>query len=422
MPFILDPHWRTDEAPEVTSFPRDRVSIEGPTYDYYLHYKEGNVIRGPDAFVSHQVERRCLDYNTPEYWSLVGRGRIINKPCEIIIETTKSLGVGSYSAIYLPTGNVMYTATGPITQGFAKYGFFTDGYQVLPAEPDLTDMIDLAKFKAIKFMDKTPHVFGEDVAELHKTLRFLRNPIGSLLNVSKAFRKSRLGHMKAGLTRAQALSQTWLEFRFALTPLLISIEGAMMLYGSRSPLPARRTARGIVKSKAGFDEFRAGNQFATQFLDVQVSEEVSTEVRATILYSVSNPIDTGRELAGLRLKNVPETVWAIVPYSFMIDRVVNITGAIQGYLNLSDPGLDVLSGCVVTKTSSKRTDQVLGQPHNAYDVTLTGNVAERKSFKYQRTPWVPTWSETMPPLEKGGLIKDLTKTIDLLTLCIVRLR
>jgi hypothetical protein len=100
----------------------------------------------------------------------------------------------------------------------------------------------------------------------------------------------------------------------------------------------------------------------------------------------------------------------------MVDRVVDITSSIRGLLNLSDPRISVLGGGVVTRWASYRSTVSLRQHTPNWTVTVNGDVYKDRRFNYSRTPWAPGFSDLVPPVDLGGLTRDLTNTLDLLAL------
>lgn len=119
---------------------------------------------------------------------------------------------------------------------------------------------------------------------------------------------------------------------------------------------------------------------------------------------------------GLRLKDVPEGIWAVVPYSFMIDRAIDISSSIRALTNLLDPSVRILAGWVVEHNESKTSSQLLTVTHSVYTYEIGADSQEQGSFAYTRTPWVPTVFDAIPEFDISGLVDDVTKVADLLAL------
>jgi hypothetical protein len=291
--------------------------------------------------------------------------------------------------------------------------------KIEPIYPSCSDGADLAKLRALANIDTTPYEFMEDMFEIRETIKFLRNPLHGLLKLSKAFKKD-VSKLSLGdaTKQAKAFANLWLEYRFAVSPLVRSAYGIADAMSHPIPQrPKRRSARGFAKSS----NRGAWSPFYYPFT-FDCKNSIESEWKASILYEVANPLLNRGESMGLRFKDIPETLWAIVPYSFMVDRVANISDMIRGLTNLLDPSVKILAGSVVEKTNRKFSVRVISQDNSSYAVSIDADVFHDDSFRYIRTVWEPTASDTLPPISVGGLVKDVTSTADLLSLILANFR
>jgi hypothetical protein len=394
---------------------RHRERHLGPTIEPLVMYNWGSVAW--TKYVTTYLDNGTIDdIVDPYYRGKVRAGQIVNNPCTMVFETFRREGMGFYSAYYTPAKAVQLEASGPVTGGLAQIAACQNYQQLNLTVPDTSDMIHRAKFKAVKNMDTTPYAFGEDALEIRETIKFLRNPLAQLSVISKAFKKKRKRLQQHGLTRAQALSGAYLQYRFAITPLVSSLNDGIAAIYDKQKLPKRRSGR-------GFEEFEYSEDYV--WLDTfnwQSSALAHAKVSAVVLYQVSNPVDTARERLGFRFKDIPTTLWAVAPYSFMVDRLIDVSGGITNLMNLADPTLEVLAGSYTVRTTQERKDRVTGQNAANYVVTINADTMIRKRFTYTRIPWTPTWHDAVPPIDLGGLTRDLTSTADLLTLILQRFR
>jgi hypothetical protein len=285
--------------------------------------------------------------------------------------------------------------------------------------PSCADGADLAKLRALANIDTTPYEFMEDMFEIRETIRFLRNPLHGLLRLSRAFKKD-LNKLSLGDATKQlkAFANLWLEYRFAVSPLVRSAYGIADAMSHPIPQrPKRRSARGFAKSNA-----RDAWSPVYRPFTFDCKNSIESEWKASILYEVDNPLLSRADSFGLRAKDIPETIWAVLPYSFMVDRVVNISDSIRGLTNLLDPSVKILAGSLTEKTDRKFSVQLISQSSPSYAVSIDSDVFHDDQFTYNRTVWKPTASDTLPPVQIGGLVRDVTSTTDLLALILANFK
>ncbi len=365
------------------------------------------------------------DFVVKDYRARIAAGEVINNPCTYTSTTLKS--AGSYSFLirrdkkdYRNKGSSGSLTWTMLDKQFAK-GLLTQSIPVL----DGATLEKICKHKALSYIDDTPYGFMEDVFEIRETLRFLKNPVKSLADLSRSFRKDiRKGKVEYGLVgkkQADALADLWLTYRFAASPLLRSINDATeVLSGSLAdhPVLERRTARGISSLADGgsFPINRSSNSWSCSY---DRSSVRTLQGSAGILYQVDNPAANIPSLLGFRAQDLPETLWAIVPYSFMVDRVLDISGAIRGITNLSNPNVKVLAAWYRLKDldySTIRLRTILPYYNGDFTTHCVGDEVQRTNFSYTRTLWDPTWTDALPPVDIKGLVSDATKIADLLAL------
>lgn len=380
---------------------------------------------GPYVVREHQETMH--DVVTPGYRSIIDAGGIVNNPCVYTSYRLESEGTGTLTA---KGGSNDYTLTGPVTW------LMTDQTWLPIDIGEVHCSASEAKFWALSNVDRTPYAFGEDLLEIGETIRFLRNPLGSLRNMSRLFRSdvNRLLHKKIGKrhikdrrkyaeVRAQAVADTYLQYRFAFSPLVRSVSDAFDAISHKDDRPLRLSARGRSEDSASSSErverlFSANDGYA-----FNVSKSKSISYRASILYEITNPVRDWRYTFGLRNQDIPETLWQVLPYSFMIDRIANISGAIRGLTALANPKLKILAGSVTLREESVHSMKAIdawNDPH--WTRSADGETRTRTDFKYERNPWTPQLSDAIPPVKLGGLVDDATKTADLAALIIKNLR
>jgi len=358
------------------------------------------------------------DYVTPDYHKKIAQGAIINNPCVYTRSTVSISGEGSYgyddgtSSDYLVSGCVSTHVWNAINASFLTLD-----------PPSLNAEAGKARAKqlAIANIDSTPYAFGEDVLELRETLRFLRNPVQSLLGLSRAFRSAR----KSGFSgigssvkkTSTAFADVWLQYRFAASPLVRSIADGLDAYASELPTPPERlSARGFHESNGKTADAYTNGQW---HFDRSIVKQVSG--KASILYTVTNPVYDWNYRLGFRVKDVPTTFWQVMPYSFMVDRALDLTAFLKGVINLADPNVKILMGCYSRKYEYTQKYTLTGRDKANWTLNAAEDHVETQ-FEYSRVPWSPSVSDTIPRLQLEGLISDATKMLDLVALILGNFR
>lgn len=346
----------------------------------------------------------------------IQNGQIINNPMSYVRNSVELSGSMDYQ---YDDGPNRYQVTGPTT----AYNHDNDNI-LITGSVDAQADVARCKQKAIAEIDSTPYEFGEDSLELGETLRFLRNPLGGLLGLSRKFRKDFRKRVKkldpkAIQAFAKAHASLWLQYRFAVSPLIRSTMDALEAYSSEPPLePPRKTARGF-----SFEEDSdTSTDLAPNSWIYKVVQHKSSQGKATILYMVTNPCYDWSYRLGFRPKDFPTTIWQIMPYSFMVDRLYDVTSFSKGAINLGDPMVRILMGCYSEHNEKTSLFETVGRSPDPYGVVNSSDKPIYTDFTYNRSPWVPTFSDTVPKLKPLGLVEDATKITDLITLILGNFR
>jgi hypothetical protein len=357
-----------------------------------------------------------LDFVVPDFFKRQKEGEIFNNPCTYTKDLVHSTNGGTYVAT---KGSNKDEINGPGCLSeyiVTHYPQYSPGVLPVPILPDLTVR---ARAQALSFMDRTPYSFAEDVFELRETLRFLKQPFKAARDLSRLFKKDvkTFYNRRRARTLAEATAKAWLEYRFAFSPLLRSCIDIIEAYQSTTNIPPRKIARGEVK----VDDVSTHTSIHGPFT---WERETSLEktYRSGILYEISNPITDWRYKYGLRIKDIPETIWAVVPYSFMVDRFVNLSGAIRGITNFLDPSLKILAAWDVTKSTATAVRRFTEQNSSGWSIVVTPDDFTEFSISYVRSPWSPSIEDNIPSLNMKGLVDDSTKIADLASLIVSNLK
>lgn len=399
---------------------RSRVRLEGPITTSVGFKLNGNPQGTPRDIVNKEISETMDDIVTPGFHKRSNAGEVIINPCTYVKVTEKTVGNGHQK--WTRTNNHQYEyGPGPGLTEYQRQRIpgYVMGYPSPPQPP--STLWDAAKLKALGNIDRSPYSFAEDIAEMRETLRFLKDPLNSLRNLSDELRTSYYNTLKRKkyLNRTQALADVWLQYQFAFSPLVRSANDLLASFSDSISVPKRRTARGF----ANFEDSTWDSLDALGHRSEGTATTVS-EVRAGILYEVANPLKGWRDKYGLRFKDIPETLWAIVPLSFMVDRVFNISSSLRGIVAFLDPNVEILGAWVTEKNTQTQTltyNGYYGSIVKSIDL-MVPDTQVKENFAYVREVWEPTINDFIPPVEVQGLVDTSTKLADLAALVLQRLR
>jgi hypothetical protein len=372
----------------------------------------GISIQAPLHSRMYQRDQSITDHVVPGFNRLVASGVILINPVSNVKSTRTRTGGGSY---YATKGSQISSINGS--------GSLTDWFLRLSPVGNLTiqipsDLMSGVQHSAVARVDKTPYAFAEDVATLDETLRLVRRPLNELEGLGRSFQKevsALMGRYK-WMTRAVALAQVYLQYRFGISPVLQSANSIMEAYTKKVVRPKRRTA---VYNNTWTDKKQ--DQVGTGFVYRRTCE-VTIKVVAGIIYEVSNPVTDWKFAYGFRFKDIPRLMWELIPYSFMVDRVSAIGDSVAGVANLLDPSVSILGGWTSSKTTTTTGISAINQVSSGWTVSVSPdwNYLEQDSFS--RNKWTPSLRDTIPGVNLGGLTDSATKLADLTALIIQRFK
>ena len=262
---------------------------------------------------------------------------------------------------------------------------------------------------------------GVMLGELKETLQMLVNPLQGLYSFLKKNPFPRTLRLKlasrSALSKNQAkqFSDWWLTARFGVVPFLNDVssviqEATRMVY-RESPIMHSRSVRPESSSQK---ESYTGTMF-----NVPVWGNVYTRTRSRVMATVYyNRFYWDKyERYGLDWSQLPGIIWELIPYSFLMDRVVNI----GQWLEVMRPkqNFTILGSTISYKTTSEcifhANTATLTTPSNVR--TGIDHLCRTTSVQYSRTVPGPLPTSPVVNLNIGGLVK----TLDHLTLLTQRI-
>lgn len=381
--------------------------------------QNGTVLQIGPTLVTHQTEG-ITDIVTPNYRKIIEKGGIVNNPCTYQRTLWDNPTGDSDQVVRNSDGYWILYSGGSIGElwGIGTKQVVDYPYSKVEAR---------AKLVSLSKIDSTPYSFAEDAAEVRQTLQFLKKPLSSLAKYGNNYQKRLKARLKrtrirTNADRARVIADTYAEVSWALGPLVRSgLEMAEALSDIYLTKGKRRSAHGYdretVKGQRD-DTVGVGNVS----LDVSYTEDVSLEGHASILYYEHNTLyeDSWQHRLGLRSKDIPKTLWEIIPLSFMVDRMVDIGSAVSGLVNLSDPSIEILAGSYTTRSSFNRSATLKEIHRSGWTSTTSCGAQKVEDFVYNRKPWKPSASDAIPQLDAANIVKDAQFIMDLTAVVVQR--
>lgn len=241
---------------------------------------------------------------------------------------------------------------------------------VLP--PALRDsMLNQSKMKVLEKIKGTKWNLGTFLGELPETQKWLVGATKEIVSAYRAVKRAnwkslkkqakrgraylrRRGLSEAGYTGAGKAAKRWLEWRYAVCPLVYDLDDMLSaLYDSATKPMISRSASG----SKGYHQVLRVDDHATHKVVAVTSGEGQN--RVVVYYSVN--LDAAA-LKRLGLINLPAVFWELTPLSFVVDWFLPV-GDFIGHL-------DAMAGVkVVSTTSSLKAAGVKVMPGLAYTTT-----------------------------------------------------
>jgi len=392
---------------------RERQLLGPNTENVYKAWAAGST-DDLGAYVVSDESDSMDDVVTDNFRKRINEGAVINNPC-YYTKLGRAVSGSTLFRHYTNTAKTTldYTITGPYCARA-----YDNGWTPLPAlSLDIDVLIEKCKLQALAGMDKTPYAFGEDILEVKETLDFIRSPLGALSDLgtkfNRTYQKMLRTTRRTNYDLLQAHARVWVQYRFALSPLVRSVQDALEAFQVEHSFvpPARLTSRGFDVTED--TQARSAEGSFSFTYDENLSMKV--EGKATILYTVENPVRDWNFRLGLRAKDLPTVVWQIMPYSFMVDRLLDVSSFSKGVMNLADPRVKILSACYRRKVWKEYNITLTGR-NDSKSTIYSGDTLNNTEFRYERVPWNPTLSDTLPSFTPGNVIDSATKITDLVSL------
>lgn len=186
--------------------------------------------------------------------------------------------------------------------------------------------------------------FGESIAEMRSTLKFVTGSAHSLaeflswaelrswdraaraLGLDPKSRKARRATKTLNGLPAARAGEAWVVYNFAIAPIIDDMVALMIAFGIGKDLR--------VTGKAGVERYREYTSQRNATIGYIGATYQYTETRKTT-ESVYTRLDYAikweeiRQLTSYGLLDAPATLWAVVPYSFLVDFVLPVSEVLR---------------------------------------------------------------------------------------------
>jgi len=340
-----------------------------------------------EAWETNQVSRTIIKKSTTSY------GDHFNPTAYGVVhsqwKTPVSFGprkVGSWNASLFPEScpyfpNSIYFVTNAFAAGGSKISYNGNRYTQLVTEA-------LAKFTGDNIN------IGATLAESVETADYLARKAGSVFKMLRAIKTGNLGQLRKSFRRmtdgrritagrvARTASARWLEWRYAVLPLVYDTDAAfqIMKEGIQTRRNENRPWELLVSKTVKYSD-----QVKTTYGSSYVQNQFYTAALHCKIYATVDD-SAAHAAAALGLEPVG-ALWELVPFSFVIDWAVPIGTFIQA-LNATD-GLTFSRGYVNQRTFTHLTVDPI---HSSFDYVTNG------------TGWVRTFlREPLPRFPVPGI-------------------
>lgn len=383
------PRYRATNTPSSTANCSTTKVVTKQLYTTYFNPATATTTTTPSVYTKTVPGAICsiYDWVTPDFHKVVKTGRVINNPLNVnkVEETNPSIDI-DYTRV---TNYKMLDVTNGYTVGIfpliveSKQG--TIGLQNLIAGSgksflSLDNQIDLDRLRSIAVTSAWANAKESDILalatakETSKTIRSLHSLSKQVIRIISAV-KNPLKIVKH-LTFKQAkkayneAEEIYMQARYNLRPLYYDILGVMKLTSDDSLIKRSRRSnfnrysiRGrecdTIESSDSFDFTSSILPSVNLRLHRKTSWEA--EVRAGVLCQAGDW--TKWDQMGLYL--IPETLWELVPFSFILDWFGNVGDLISSWL--PQPGVQTLTSWATTETvlSQQLSIEILGYSDSA---------------------------------------------------------
>lgn len=377
---------------------------------------------------SERTYSSMTDIVTANFRQLVRLGGVINSPAtrsafaSVIKPMSGSMLTTNSSNGYWYQYQVVHSSP---EQWCSQSFYDMSTHYTQPSYPDID--VDYVIQRAWKNLDTSSAAVLATLGELHETIAFANSVISRTCKVFRVMKKGlflspearRYWHSIGGTRQCAALWQhlvgqspakwpsvlrtAWLEARYALRPLAYDFMAIKKALESTSN-PVRVTGRAYAtdSNQSAYSEddwmkLRFPTQGkpsairGTHGSQITYATVRSRNVRSGVLAAVDVKSDFGVYANALGLHNLPEAMWDLTPFSFILDWFIDVSTWIEAWT--PEPGVHPL--CSWVYVQDKWTQTLTVRPYDirrngSYTDQIVGTMGTQESI-------TSTWTRTPNP-------------------------
>lgn len=280
---------------------------------YQAYRRDGAPSGSPGSFgagFTSGTIKTTTDEVIPDFHKRKARGDIFNNAFSSVTDTRAHIP-GPWNQVHVSTsGNagdiVKYAYQGlPVSEDLTGWPASDFAYVLSDASTRVYEKLNQAEVQGLVFL-----------AELRKTIAMLRNPLANLHTIVDGLSSRDLRRVADG-----AASQH-LMWMFGVKPLLSDINAAVKVLRTLTR-PKRFTVRATSK---GLREETVDSPWSWDIFTgySRLYRKAEHEYRTYVLYETLPGYGDAADRFGLRLVDVPGAMWELIPYSFVVDWLVNV--------------------------------------------------------------------------------------------------
>lgn len=344
-------------------FARNREKVIGSLYkpaNYAYVTVDGNITAGSSTVPAQQAELKTFkqltyDWVTPGYEQLIAKGVIVNSPYSSVKSSREggTCGTAAGKSVRGDGMTCIWTVTDP-------YRYFLGNLaNATTLSINTNNLIRRVQTKALAGVEKPELQSLVSLAEWKQTLSLLTGPVGRLNAYFRAAKKRYESDLRRGALRntwassgksvrirrnrrrqimqqaksrpaynasqrvnayADSVTSAVLSYNLGWKPLMMDLEAILEKIPSLTFEPRSWSRASDTDSYTGVKQTTHNIGWGTCTVEHTMTQKVT--VRAGVMYN--SEFQTPQQHFGVRLRDVPEAMWELIPFSFVLDYVVNV--------------------------------------------------------------------------------------------------
>lgn len=355
-------------------------------YTKVINDREGVVSTTTYTSLSGELTAKTTkDVVTPNWRARIAAGEIINNPFTSVTTTTQT-GEILVSRSYVDTNDEgVYTRNDNGVTSFQEF-LNSQGFS-LPPVPECTPPIDQAVTQAFANVSNSEALMLVTMAESKKTVRSLVQILLRAVKIFKQVKRLDWHSLRSELSSKQ-LSDRYLEYRYAIRPLMYDAKSLIAAYTSAAKA-RRQTFRGYSSSSTNRSDFTRsvvkydGWHQGDRTFSISGYTETQSSVHAGVLTNIEHisKADT------YGLYDIPESLLELTPWSFIINWFVNLADTVASWT--PEAGVKILTSWATEKSVARRVIYRWGRSYENNNPDLVSCNSE-----YALSPYIITCVKT----------------------------